>query len=142
MRRSHLGLDTLVAGAFGAGDLRSCHVALVQGVYTSVFVAVPLTVVLLALTPQLDVLGADPAILEHAAPYLSVVAWSALPLLLFTTLRRYLQAMNRVRPVMLALVSANLVNIAGNWLLVFGNLGAPASVRRGLPGPRSRRPSI
>ena len=28
-------------------------------------------------------------------------------------------------PVMTALVSANLINVLANWLLVFGNLGAP-----------------
>ncbi len=33
--------------------------------------------------------------------------------------------MGLVSPVMLALVSANLINVAANWLLVFGNLGAP-----------------
>jgi multidrug resistance protein, MATE family len=34
--------------------------------------------------------------------------------------------MHVVRPIMLALVSANLVNAAGNWLLIYGNLGFPA----------------
>jgi len=37
-----------------------------------------------------------------------------------------LQGMHVVRPIMLALVSANVVNAAGNWLLIYGNLGFPA----------------
>jgi MATE family multidrug resistance protein len=40
--------------------------------------------------------------------------------------RRYLQAMNVVRPVMIALVTANLVNVAGNWILIYGHWGMPA----------------
>jgi MATE family multidrug resistance protein len=48
-----------------------------------------------------------------------------LPLLLYTTFRRYLQAIGLVTPVMTALVTANLVNAGVNWLLIFGNLGAP-----------------
>ena len=31
-----------------------------------------------------------------------------------------------VRPIMVALVTANVVNAAANWILIFGNLGAPA----------------
>ena len=37
--------------------------------------------------------------------YFRLVAWSILPLLLYVALRRYLQAVNVVRPVMLALVT-------------------------------------
>src|SRR5258708_27374119 len=42
----------------------------------------------------------------------------------YTTLfrSRYLQAMHIVKPVVFALVSANLVNLAGNWALVYGHL--------------------
>ena len=41
-------------------------------------------------------------------------------------LRRYLQGMHAVAPVAFALVTANLVNAAGDWLLIYGHLGAPA----------------
>jgi MATE family multidrug resistance protein len=45
---------------------------------------------------------------------------------LFTAFRHYLQGMNLVRPIMVVLVSANLVNVFANWLLIFGKLGFPA----------------
>src|SRR5262249_14205375 len=38
-------------------------------------------------------------------------------------LRRYLQSMHIVKPIVFALISANLVNLAGNWVLVYGHLG-------------------
>jgi MATE family multidrug resistance protein len=41
-------------------------------------------------------------------------------------LRRYLQAMNRVTPIMFALITAKLINVAGNWILVYGHFGARA----------------
>jgi multidrug resistance protein, MATE family len=61
-----------------------------------------------------------------AMPYLRVIPLSALPLLLYATFRRYLQGIHAVRPVMTALVTANLVNVAANWVLIYGHLGAPA----------------
>jgi MATE family multidrug resistance protein len=57
---------------------------------------------------------------------LKALLWSMLPLLLYGCFRRYLQGMNLVKPVMFALVTANLVNVAGNWVLIYGHLGAPA----------------
>src|SRR6185436_3245881 len=47
-------------------------------------------------------------------------------LLLYATFRRYLQGIHAVRPVMAALVTANLVNAFGNWVLIWGRFGVPA----------------
>ena len=47
-------------------------------------------------------------------------------MLLYATFRRYLQGVHAVRPVMAALVSANLVNAFGNWVLIWGHFGVPA----------------
>jgi MATE family multidrug resistance protein len=54
------------------------------------------------------------------------MAFGALPLLLYAAFRRYLQGMHVVRPIMLALVSANLVNAGANWVLIYGHFGLPA----------------
>jgi MATE family multidrug resistance protein len=40
--------------------------------------------------------------------------------------RRYLQAMNVVRPIMVAVVITNIVNAFGNWVFIYGHLGVPA----------------
>ena len=70
-------------------------------------------------------LGVDPDVLRATRPYLHVLNWSTPPLLIYFALRRYLQALHIARPVMITLLTANLVNLAGNWLLVLGHLGAP-----------------
>ena len=44
----------------------------------------------------------------------------------FVVLRQTLQAMERLRPILIAVLVANLINGAGNWLLINGHLGAPA----------------
>jgi len=120
-----LGLDTLVAQAYGAQRLEECHRWLFHGVGLSVLLAVPLTGVTAVVLAVLDRWGLDPAVEQLVGPYFSRIVWSILPLLLYTAFRRYLQAMGLVAPVMMALVSANLINVAANWVLVFGHLGAP-----------------
>ena len=49
-------------------------------------------------------------------------------LFLYFTLRRYLQAFNHVRPIAVALVTANLINAVGNWLLIFGHSWGPIHI--------------
>lgn len=121
-----LGLDTLVSHAFGAGRLDECHRWLLHGVVLAVLLSVPVTGGLFLLIAGLDRWGMHPAVLALARPYLEVVSWSVLPLLLYFAFRRYLQGMGVVRPVMVALVGANIVNVIVNWMLIFGHLGAPA----------------
>lgn len=121
-----LGLDATIAQSFGAGDLPDCHRWLVHGVWLSLFLTLPLTIVVLLTIPLLPAWGIHPQVQEQIVPFLKSLTWSLLPLLLLTTFRRYLQAIGVVKPVMFALVSANLVNLAANWILIYGHLGAPA----------------
>ena len=126
-----LGLDTLVSQAYGAKNIDACHRWLVHGVVLAVVLSVPITGVLLWIAAGLDSWGIDPGVLVLATPYVRVVSWSVLPLLLYAAFRRYLQGMGVVRPITIALVGANLVNVFVNWILIYGNLGAPAM---GVPG--------
>lgn len=121
-----LGLDTLVAQAYGARDLRDCHRSLLQGCWVSLALTVPVTAIVLVCLPFLDRWGFDPVVAARMGPYLEAITWSALPLFLYATFRRYLQATNHVRAVMFALVTANGINAFSNWILIFGHLGAPS----------------
>jgi len=121
-----LGLDTLVSQAFGGRRLDECHAWLLHGVYLSFGLLVPLTLLLLLFFPLLPAWGIHPAVLRETIPYFRALIWGLLPLLLFSSFRRYLQAMNQVKPILFAMISANLVNVFGNWVLIFGKLGAPA----------------
>jgi len=120
-----LGLDTLVSQSFGAGDLDDCRHSLINGVWLSLFLIAPVMLIIEACNPLLAAIGVDPGVLRDTRPYLRALNWSAPPLLLYFGFRRYLQSINMVRPVMITLITSNLVNLAGNWIFVFGNLGAP-----------------
>jgi MATE family multidrug resistance protein len=126
-----LGLDPLVAQAYGAQRLDECHRWLIDGLWLSVAVSVPVVAIMFALDASLGWWGLPPTVLALTRPYLRILTWSLPPLLLYVSFRRYLQAMNLARPVMIALVFANIVNAAGNWILIFGHLGAPALGVRG-----------
>src|ERR1700728_3214825 len=118
-----LGLDTLVSHSYGAGDMHDAHRSLVNGVYLSLGLAPVLMGVVHFWERVLGSLAIEPAVLNQAIPYLRTLNWSTPPLLLYFVFRRYLQGINLAKPVMFSLVSANAVNVVGNWSLVYGHLG-------------------
>ena len=121
-----LGLDTLVSHSYGAGDVEDCHRSLVNGVYLSIAITPVLMGIVRVIEPVLHAVKIDPSVLDQTIPYLRALNWGTLPLLLYFVFRRYLQGMSLAKPVMFALVSANLVNLAGNWILIWGHWGFPA----------------
>ena len=121
-----LGLDAFVSQAHGAGDERECLEWLHQGVWLACC-ATPIVMVLAWLMyGTLDRWGLHPDTRRLVGPYLRVISTGALPLLLYAAFRRYLQGMHVVRPIMIALVTANAINAVANWILIYGNLGMPA----------------
>jgi MATE family multidrug resistance protein len=85
--------------------------------------APPLMLLSWVLPFLLKVWSVDPQVVVACRPFIRTLAWSTLPLLLYAAMRRYLQGMKLVKPVMFALLSANLVNWAGNWIFIYGHLG-------------------
>lgn len=121
-----LGLDTLVSQAHGAGREADCRRWLFHGLALAVGVGLPMSAAVWLGVGAIGRMGLHPDVERLALPYLRVVTWSLLPLLLYAACRRYLQGRSLVRPISFALVSANLVNAAANYVLIYGAFGAPA----------------
>ena len=119
-------LDPVVAQAVGARDEPAIARAVQRGVLMAALLAVP-TVILLLIAAPVFVLARQPAeVIPLAAAYAVRSAPGAFPFLLFIVFRQSLQAVGRTAPIVGAIVAANLVNAGLNWVLIFGELGAPA----------------
>lgn len=119
-------LDPLVAQAFGAEDHDEIAASIQRGLLLSVGLAA-VTSVLLALAEPVFVLLRQPAeVIPVAARYAHALIPGMLPFYGFIVFRQTLQAVGRVAPVVWTIVLANLLNAGANWVLIYGNLGAPA----------------
>ncbi len=116
-----LGLDTTIAQAHGAEDIPAANRWIVQGVWLATAISAVL-MTCYALAPiGFHRLPTDPVVVAGAVGTLGALSLGTLPLMLYFTLRRYLQAFNHVRLVAAALVSANLINLLFDWLLIYGH---------------------
>jgi len=121
-----LGLDTLVSQAYGARDIRACHRWFFDGLMLAGLMAVPIMTLLLLVWFAIPWLGFHSAVRPLLESYFGVLILSTPFLLGYAVCRRYLQGMHAAMPVMLALVTANLINALGNWVLIYGHYGFPA----------------
>ncbi len=126
-----MALDPLVSQAIGAKDQVRARTYLWQGFWLAGLVSVVVMTVV-GLTPLLlRPFGIAPGVAEGA----SVFIWwrlAAIPgTLLFTVARSYLSGVGRTTPIFVAMVLANVVNLALDVLLVFGWGPVPAF---GIPG--------
>lgn len=121
-----LGLDTLVSRSWGARDFDDCHRSLAQAMYIALAFTPILMLFIVFAAPLFTGHGVDPIVGRFTRSYDAILNWGTFPLLVYGGFRSYLQGVGRVRPVTFALISANLVNLAGNWIFIYGKLGMPA----------------
>lgn len=125
------GLDTEVSQSFGARDEEGCRRSLIQGVWLSAMITPVAAAALWAMLPLLRAVGTNAGVMELLDPFVKALIWGVPALLIGTALRRYVQAIDIVKPITFASVTANAINFGGNWLLMFGHWGAP---KMGLTG--------
>jgi MATE family multidrug resistance protein len=121
-----LGLDTLVAQAYGRKDHDECHRWLAQGLYLACIITPPLMLLVYLASFGFSLFGITPEMALPAGSYLRILGWGTLPLLVYGGTRRYLQGVGDVRVITLTYVAANLLNWFGNWLFIYGKWGMPA----------------
>ena len=119
-------VDPLVAQALGARDRLAVRRAVQRGMLMAMLLTVPSALVLLPVEPVLELLRQPPEIIPIAAGYV----YRRLPGLLaffgFIVLRQTLQAMERLRPIVITMVFANVLNLVLDIGLVHGRWGMPA----------------
>jgi len=125
-----MGMDTLIPQALGAGENRRARQLLRSGTRLALLLSLPLAALiglaafLLPMTPMHEEVASE------ASAYLIGRLPGVVPFLVYTAQRSYLQAHHVTRPIVIAMVIGNLVNLAADWVLVMGD---PGLVAIGLP---------
>ena len=119
-------LDPIVSQAVGARDEPAVARALQRGILLALALAVVGVLVLLPVRGVLTALGQSPELVHAAVPY-ALVQIPAMPAFFITVaMRQTLQALGRMRPIVITVIVSNALNAVLAWALVFGKLGAPA----------------
>ncbi|TPG38963.1 MATE family efflux transporter [Sphingomonas koreensis] len=106
---------------------RSVRMAL----WLAVIGSLPFMLALLKGEAILRAIGQNAEAAAAAGSFLDILLWALIPGVVAAVLRTTVAALGRPGWAMIVTALALVVNIAGNWLLVFGHLGLPALGIRG-----------
>ena len=119
------GLTPVVGSLFGKNDSRGIGAAVKNGLAVNGAVGITGLVVLAIIYAFLDRFGQEPELLPIIRPYFIVVGISTIFALGFNTLKQFTDGICRPVVAMCLLMGGNLLNIFGNWVLIYGKLGFP-----------------
>ncbi|BCH20703.1 MATE family efflux transporter [Mesorhizobium sp. L-8-3] len=97
-----------------------------QGLWIALCVTVPIWLLLWQTETILTAMGQEPALAAMAGTYVHWLQWGLLPYYGYIVLRSFISALQRPGWALVVAFGAVVFNALGNWVLVFGNLGAPA----------------
>lgn len=119
------GLTPLVGAMFGVGKHHKIGELMRNGVILNVFYSLLIMAVMSVLYVNLENIGQPEELLPLIRPYFLLALGSVLPVAVFNALAQCSYGMKNTSMPMWIILLANIVNIAGNWLLIYGNLGFP-----------------
>ena len=121
-----MAITPLVAAADGGDTMYPQPEIFRHGLVINATVGMVLCGLMFASAQLLPWLQQPPGVVSQAIPYLIIVATSLLPFMIFQTFRQYAEGLSYTRTAMVITLSANLLNILLNYLLIYGHAGFPA----------------
>ena len=73
--------------------------------------------------PHLGLFNQPPEVVVESAPYLRLLSYSLLPFMIFQFARQFVEGLGYTKHAMVITITANVVNIVLNYILIFGKLG-------------------
>jgi putative MATE family efflux protein len=120
------GVQALAARRLGEGRTSETAIPLNGGLILALAIGIPLCIILILSTPgAFTFLTDDPEVRELGVPYLQVRIASMMAVGMNFSFRGYWSAIHMTGIYLRTLLIMHAINIFLNWVLIFGNLGAP-----------------
>ncbi|MEE4216507.1 MAG: MATE family efflux transporter [Xanthomonadales bacterium] len=120
------GVQALAARRLGEGKASETAIPLNGGLVLALIIGIPLCLLLITVTPwAFTFLTDDPQVQELGTPYLQVRIASMVAVGMNFSFRGYWSAIHMTSVYLRTLLIMHAINIFLNWVLIFGNLGAP-----------------
>ena len=126
-----IGVMGLIAAAIARDDEIEVRRSTRMALWLSILFALLAMPPLWFSEPILLAIGQKPEVAALAQDYLRIAGFGLLPVLCGLTLNSYLAAMERAQVVLWITLAGLPVNVFLNWVMIFGNLGAPELGVRG-----------
>lgn len=113
-------ITPLIAEADGAKDIQNGRSYFHHGLILCTINGILLFLTLLIAKPVLYYLDQPPEVVALAIPYLNIVAFSMVPLMIFQAFKQFADGLSQTKYAMYATLIANVVNVVFNYILIYG----------------------
>lgn len=121
-----MAITPIVAQLIGADKKKNVAFTVVQGLYVSIIMALIVIVIgFFVVNPVLNAMNLDPNVARIALDYLVALSIGIFPLFIYTVLRNFIDALGQTRTSMFITLLGLPINVALNYLLIFGKFGFP-----------------
>jgi MATE family multidrug resistance protein len=121
-----VAVTPLVAIAVGGSRYEECGVIFRQSLLVNMVAGVAIALIIILCSDLLVYIDQPKEAVIQAQSYAKILGLSVIPSMLFAAYKQFIEGFSVMRPAMVVVLLANLVNILFNWLLIFGNFGLPA----------------
>ncbi|MEZ4859399.1 MAG: MATE family efflux transporter [Flavobacteriaceae bacterium] len=119
-------ITPLVAEADGEGNIAYGKSSFKHGLFLCTVLGVVLFLMVFFAKPLMHIMNQPKEVVELAMPYLTLVAISLLPLIVFQAFKQCSDGLSMTKYPMYATIIANVVNVILNYIFIFGKFGVPA----------------
>lgn len=119
------GLTPIVGGLFGREELPQAGKALRSALLANLIAGAIMMAALAILYFNVGNIGQPKELLPYIRPYYLVLLASMPFVMLFNAFKQFTDSITETRTSMWILLSGNLLNIIGNYVLIYGKLGLP-----------------
>jgi MATE family multidrug resistance protein len=120
-----ISVSQMVSMAHGRRDGKLVSHYLYNGFWLCAFSAVAISLVIEFSKNIVFHLDQDPEVAQLALPYLQIMGWSVIPMILFLALKQFTDGLEFTKTAMMLSLAALPMNAFLNWLFIYGNLGFP-----------------
>ena len=119
------GLTPVVGSLFGRGEKEKIGGAVKNSLAANLVLSAALVAVTTAFCMNIHRFGQPEELLPLMRPYLWVNIASLPFLCCFNTFKQFFDGVTDTKTPMFVIIGGNILNIFGNWVLIYGELGAP-----------------
>ncbi|MDA0701126.1 MAG: MATE family efflux transporter, partial [Bacteroidetes bacterium] len=119
-------ITPLVAEAEGEDNVSKGKSAFKHGLFLCTILGIALFLMVFLAKPLMHMMKQPDEVVALAMPYLTYVAISLIPLIIFQAFKQCSDGLSLTRNPMYATLIANVVNVVLNYMFIFGHWGAPA----------------
>lgn len=120
------GLTPLVGQSFGTRNTSRIGELLKNGLAVNAAVGIVLMLAMGAILLNVEYLGQPSELLPLIRPYFALQLASLLFVMLFNGFKQFADGITDTRLPMYVMIGGNVLNVAGNYILIYGKLGFPA----------------